>query len=228
MISWAWAWCVIDFLDKYNGAVTAVATVFIGVFTFVLACVTHRQARLTKEALIADKRAFVFTTDFAKLWEHGDSAGVYNWRFRPLWNNSGDTPTKDLTQFTACEIRNTMLPDGFDFNPAGIRPGTGLLPPKSQLTGGQAPTPPQAAISPQDVEDSQAGRKFIYLWGWARYSDVFPETKQHITRFCWLIVATGGPKTFDPSISGDPPTPGALRFQFILHHEGNCADDECD
>jgi hypothetical protein len=44
-------WGIISFLDKYNGAVTAVATVFIGIFTWVLACVTGRQARLTRDII---------------------------------------------------------------------------------------------------------------------------------------------------------------------------------
>jgi len=46
-------WCVIGFLQTYNGAVTAIATIAIGAFTFALVRVTNRQARLTKEAVIA-------------------------------------------------------------------------------------------------------------------------------------------------------------------------------
>ena len=45
------ATAVLDFLDKYNGAVTAVATVFIAAFTIVLALVTGRQARLSRQAI---------------------------------------------------------------------------------------------------------------------------------------------------------------------------------
>jgi hypothetical protein len=44
-------WSVINFLRTYNGAVIAVATVFIGVFTFVLARITGRQAKLTRESI---------------------------------------------------------------------------------------------------------------------------------------------------------------------------------
>jgi hypothetical protein len=36
-----------DGLEKYNGAITAVATIFIAIFTIVLARVTGKQARLT-------------------------------------------------------------------------------------------------------------------------------------------------------------------------------------
>jgi len=41
-----WLLCV---LDTHNGAVTAVATVFIAFFTIVLACVSRRQARLISD-----------------------------------------------------------------------------------------------------------------------------------------------------------------------------------
>jgi hypothetical protein len=54
-------WAVIDFLEKYNGAVTAIATVFIGVFTYVLARVTNRQAKLTREGIELTRKEFVAT-----------------------------------------------------------------------------------------------------------------------------------------------------------------------
>jgi hypothetical protein len=44
-------WKVVDFLETHNGAVTAAATVFIGIFTYVLARVTRRQAILTRESI---------------------------------------------------------------------------------------------------------------------------------------------------------------------------------
>jgi hypothetical protein len=54
-------WDIIDSLEKYNGSVTAVSTVFIGVFTWVLAKVTGRQARLTREALALARDEFIAT-----------------------------------------------------------------------------------------------------------------------------------------------------------------------
>jgi hypothetical protein len=46
----------LEFLDKYNGAVNAVATAFIAIFTIVLVRVTGRQARLTTAALNLARR----------------------------------------------------------------------------------------------------------------------------------------------------------------------------
>jgi hypothetical protein len=51
----------LEFLDKYNGAVTAVATAMIAIFTIVLVCVTGRQARLATIALNLTRQEFVAT-----------------------------------------------------------------------------------------------------------------------------------------------------------------------
>jgi hypothetical protein len=61
MIILNYAAAVLDFLEKYNGAVTAVATIFIAAFTIVLALVTGRQARLTTDALNLAREEFVAT-----------------------------------------------------------------------------------------------------------------------------------------------------------------------
>jgi hypothetical protein len=50
-------WCVVGFLQTYNGAVTAVATIAISVFTFFLVRVSNRQARLTRDAVNVAKRS---------------------------------------------------------------------------------------------------------------------------------------------------------------------------
>lgn len=54
-------WAIIDFLQTYNGAVTAVASVLIGLFTGVLARVTGRQARLTRESIDLARKEFIST-----------------------------------------------------------------------------------------------------------------------------------------------------------------------
>jgi len=52
---------IVDFLEKYNGAVTAVATAFIAAFTIILARVTGKQARLTREAIDLARQEFIST-----------------------------------------------------------------------------------------------------------------------------------------------------------------------
>jgi hypothetical protein len=217
--------CTGAFLDENNAAITAVATLIIAMFTVVLTSVTDRQARLTKEALIADKRAFVFSLGPSQFWNVTKESGEYEWHFRAQWQNSGDTPTKNMTMFAECEVRTSVPPPGFDFDHPTVQPGTAFIAPKSSLGGGLVPTPGRAAVSAQDILDAQANRKFIYMWGWAKYNDVFPGTPNHVTRFCWLLTPIGDPKAFSPSAK--PGEAGSLSFPNVYHTEGNCADDEC-
>jgi hypothetical protein len=182
----------------------------------------EKSGEIARDAMIAGERAFVFTTGATPYWEL-DQAGLYNWRFRPSWKNSGDTPTKNMTMHTECMLRDSVLPVGFDFDYTTTETGTALIPPNTSAGGGLAPRYPAPAITPQDILDVQAGKKFLYFMGWAKYFDVFPGTPQHITRFCWQLMPLGNPLAYDPTVS-----PQNLTFPNIYHTEGNCADDECE
>jgi hypothetical protein len=61
MVDWFINWFValVDVLQAYNGAITAIATVIIGCFTYVLAIVTNRQAKLTARSVRLAERALV-------------------------------------------------------------------------------------------------------------------------------------------------------------------------
>jgi len=48
-------------LETYNGAVTAAATVFIAMFTIVLACVTRKQLRIANGAIKLAREEFIST-----------------------------------------------------------------------------------------------------------------------------------------------------------------------
>jgi hypothetical protein len=182
----------------------------------------ERSADIARDAMIAGERAFVFTIGLSPFWEIEPTTSLYNWRFRPNWKNSGDTPTSRMTMHSECVLRIDPLPQGFDFNYSTTDIGTALIPPNSETHGGIAPRNPAPAITPQDILDIQAGRKFLYYWGWAKYFDVFPGTPQHITRFSWQVFAIGNPLAYNPTI-----VPQNLVFPTILNTEGNCADDEC-
>jgi hypothetical protein len=212
--------CTGEFIDGTEKSITALATLIIAAFTCTLWIATSQQGILTREALIADKRAFVFATGFGQFYEQV-AGGEYHWRFRPIWRNSGDTPTRTMRFAVACELRNTRLPSGFDFDTATAI-GIGLLGPHFESMGGLAPLPPIAAITVKDIEDVQKGAKFLYLYGWVRYRDVFPETPERVTRFCWQIVPLGDPSSFVPN---SPVY--TLRFDHAQNSEGNCADEEC-
>ena len=204
-------------------------TLWLAIFTGVLSLstiglwgATYRAGNVAERALVAGERAFVFAIGVTPFFDKpADPANpVYNWRFRPRWQNSGDTPTKNMTMHTECVLRDAILPAGFDFDHAVTTEiGKVLIPPKVITMGGIAPQSPNPAITPQDIAEAQIGRKLIYVWGWARYYGVFPNTPQHITRFCFVMVPIGNPHSATANKD--------LTWDFISDAEGNCADDEC-
>jgi hypothetical protein len=220
-------YCSGNFITEHSNGITAFATLIVAAFTVTLWASTNRQALLTKEALIANNRAFVFAPNYSTFWERDPQTSHYNWRLRPMLRNNGNTPTLNMTMFVECEIRNTPLPANYQFAADALNTASCMIPPHVDLSGGLVPRMPGAAITPQDIIDAQNGRKFIYLWGIVRYSDVFPGTRPHITRYCYMITVTGDPIKFVPNTPGQPPTPGTLAFNLIHHSEGNCIDEGC-
>ena len=186
-----------------------------------------KQTQLIEESLVADKRAFVCADGVTYWWEPIPDSNLFNFRLRPRYKNTGSTPTKNLRSHVECDIRNTMLPRGHVFTDQDTNAGTGMIPPHGEVTGGVAPQ--GLPITPQDIVESQtvAGqtfRRFIYLWGWIKYNDVFPNTPEHTTHFCWLIMVVGDVMSFVPNTVGQPPTPGTLDFRFLQNFDGNDAD----
>src|ERR1700730_12646288 len=74
---------------------------------------SEKSADIARDAMVAGERAFVFPMGIAPFWELDPTTNLYNWRFRPNWKNSGDTPTKRMTMHSECVLRTTPLPIGF-------------------------------------------------------------------------------------------------------------------
>jgi hypothetical protein len=207
------------FANANGNAITAVATVLLMFVTGGLVRLGWIQLLTTRTQL----RAQIFPLNFMQWWTPDTPVkGQYSWRFRPIWQNSGETAGEDVVIVVECEVRNSAIQAGYDFDnvlDAQIEL-PGLMAPKATLQGGLAPATPQSPITPQDLADSQNGHKFIYLFGRAHYCDVFPRTRDHITRFCWLVYSQGDPFTFVPN---DPNH--ALNFSYVLHTEFNYTED---
>lgn len=84
--------------------------------------------------------------------------------------------------------------------------------------------PRKGLLNPHIVRTAvKEGKKHLYIWGIAKYRDVFPATLEHITRFC----------VFAANIAGDPLKPweektNPVDIVFANYDRHNCADDDCD
>jgi hypothetical protein len=216
--------CSGKFVEANSAAITALAAIIVAAFTASVWIATGHQAKLTRQAVMAGKRAFVFPTGVVALPESNAKTGSFDWRLVPAWENSGETPTRNLRIYTDYILTNVPLPETFSFSQIDPEepPAMAMLGPKATSKGGIAPHSASPALTPQDILDIQSGQRFLYWWGWARYSDILPNTPERVTRFCWQIIADGNPLTFNPLLD-----PQGLRWSNIHQRRGNCADDEC-
>lgn len=207
-------------------AALAVAAVFqIGLFWVQLRYMnagmrdTKRSADIASESLVVGNAAFVFVIEIINNWQtaiNDPEGNIETFMFRPIWKNSGNTQTRDMVTMVAAELRDSPLPANFDLTASPSRPVPALVGPQSTILGGSFRT-----FTVAEMEDVAAGRKFLYLWGWARYRDIFPDTPEHITRYCTQVLASGNLR------SRPVPEKPSYWFQFLVHARGNCADGEC-
>ncbi len=196
----------IDWLQSYNGAVTSFATVWIAIFTVVLAFVSRRQAALTRDsvrvaerALMSTERAFVFLDDINVDWQvrpRGSSSVEFTLlRVKPRWRNAGTTPTRNMV----ISVNWTHWP------PTGNQTGIGVydasVPAKVMFLGPRAFEWSEAIKIPGNVAtEALEGRQEIIVWGRVEYEDIFENTKPHFTEWCYKldIAAQSGNITIQP------------------------------
>ena len=207
----------------------AIFTYFLVVITSALAAYTYRlwgaaveQASLTQQMFILEQRAFVHALNIIPYHEL-DSIGLnYNWRFRPILRNAGETNADNAEMCLECVVRNTPLPYNHNYDQLSSPVGTGFFGPKTDIEGGIAPPPGVAAITPADVESAQLGEKFIYLIGWVKYFDIFTPDMQHETHYCWQVSPVGNAFKFSASdADGTSKLPPPIKFNTLHHANGN-------
>jgi len=175
---------------------------------------TSRQAnQATRDSLLYVQRAFIFVTTFdvTRLTSPNTNRLDGSMRFAFAWENGGSTPSRDMTEHISARWFDKPLPKDFAF------PDYPDGPPFKMFVGPKATsrsTP--IIIAAHDIISIHNHMGHLYLWGWARYNDVFPGTKQHITRFCTEIT----------DVIGDPEGP-SVNIQTSNCKENNCYDDEC-
>ena len=196
-----------------------------GVFLYRTDQGTHKAADAAKDsaeiaerALIAGQRAFVSVSYQTSAGRDFKTKNIVQWIFTPIWTNAGNTPTRNMANHINVGVRDAEIDDDFDFPdqwntdvpPEKRRPVPLGIAPKAWISG-QA-----VGISVGDIDAAINGKKFLYIWGWASYEDVFPRTALHVTRFANRI-----------AVGGDAHNPAEISFSFPLLWKYNCSDEEC-
>jgi hypothetical protein len=102
------------------------------------------------------------------------------WKISVQWDNDGMTPTRNMIEHISTgPMRTTPLPSDFTF-PDVWQKGQAHIPTRIIVSAKAKYTAAEINI-PQSLIPITS---YYYVWGWARYHDIFPRTEEHITRFC--------------------------------------------
>jgi hypothetical protein len=177
---------------------------------------THSLAQTSKDALVSVQRAFIFATGFdaIRIGDPNDPNKVDSVEVSITWENNGTTPTRNMSTHYSYLPSPSPQPDSLFFTDLGNTiPAPIALGPKA--VGHTAPI----SIPAGTVTEIMNHKTVFYIWGWARYNDIFAKSKRHITRFCTAITGfQGNPLNGSPS---------AISRPVLANCASNCYDDEC-
>ena len=171
-----------------------------------------------REALTSVQRAFLTLQEIrGERLNIPNSPGVHMWQFFGVWQNSGSTPAAKIVGDFHSE-RLSREPDDKKFRtPVPGQPfnQTTLGPKATEFVGSRSF--PEADILYSDMGDDprrmhERVRPGTFIWGWAAYRDVFPDTPTHVTEFCAFLAGY--------RINPDQNT--------ITPMYGNCAKHNCN
>ena len=111
---------------------------------------------------------------------------ITKWRFFAHWENGGNTPTKNMRNRVNYALFEHPIDLGFGFPDFGDQPdGSTMIGPRSVMHSSYFDIPVE------DLKKVKDGEAHAYIWGWADYNDLFPNTPRHRSEFCVKIAVHG-------------------------------------
>ena len=223
-------WSIVDLTESHHDLVIALGTLAIAAFTYTLWRATDRLWRtsqihaghmersvgIAENSLVAVQRAFV-SVPLVEVGAVLENQVVIGWRIFVVWENTGTTPTRHLVTNINIQTLETEMPDDFDYPDVTRRNiQRAFLPPRGTLrSGGGA-----GFIAIADLLRAASRRAHIYIYGWADYNDIFPDTERHRTEFCSELLILADPRVVDPHVM-------ANSYALTFCRKYNGTDDEC-
>jgi len=170
---------IIQWLQDFNGAVTAAATVSIAIFTFVLAVVTRKQIRLgnatinlARNEFNATHRPRIFVQSVARHWPDGERAAQAH-----FWIANGGDSEATIMRYV---VHIYGFVDGITFWPSIEEPEPVILK-DAHLKAGERMLICDSKMFPVAWAMSRQGIR-VFIVGRVEYSG--PDSSIHITGFC--------------------------------------------
>ena len=185
-----------------------------------IAAIAAQDAAATaKESLRSVQRALVVPLPHFSPIYKPNTTELQAIEIQPQVTNSGVTPTKNLLLHASEQYLQTpdlpadfAFPDLWDAGTPHVATHFFLGPKDTAAT--------HTIVLQRPIVEAIADKKvFLYLYGWARYNDIFPGTKEHITKYCWRIDF----RRQYQNQSGDE----SFKTETPTCAKNNCYDEEC-
>jgi hypothetical protein len=203
---WRRAW-------RYFGRPENVISLLTLAAVVVYTSLTYGLLNAERESYTRVQRAFVFPAEYAfRMDRDKQSVGI-----NVIWKNGGGTPTRNLRISITEGLRDAPLPLDFDF-PSDDHRNYGGQPLPTLVLGPHATASAirHAELPLGAIPGVNSGKELVYLWGYARYDDVFGSP--HLTRYCVQVTSIETDLTGNTSI---------VTGNYVPCDRGNCADEEC-
>lgn len=123
--------------------------------------------------------------------------GAKFWLPQIMWQNTGQTPAYSVRAGMRWRMIETALPSNFRF------------PERGEAKGGLPTVAPQQSITSSwrkltllEIKEVAHGKKRCFIWGWAEYSDTFPDSPRRRTECAFEMRVEGLRDTY--GVSFDP------------------------
>jgi hypothetical protein len=192
-------------IDRFTGwLVVWTALLFIATVGSVV--VLHSTDEKIKESYAAVQRPFITAKEV--IIDPSMMPGY--WMFGVRFENSGSTPTSEMEFMTISDRASPGDPEDIFRSPTPLNSKfSGLLGPKAQ----DIPVGTQSGIPVNSAREMAISRANYYIRGVVHYRDLFKDSIEHVTKFCFAVI---------PYLEGNELKSGIQRCLYW-----NCADDEC-
>ena len=152
---------------------------------------TNNLVKESRKASELELRAYISFKGFERVSFCNPVGVVQQWRFDPIWENSGETFTQNFFNHISWKSYPTgRSPADENFPDLGSQIHTRILGGPKAIVRGETVT-----ISASDLANLAQTQSRFFIWGWAQYNDVFhpKQSAQHRTQFCIALEILGDP-----------------------------------
>lgn len=200
-------------ISFWVGILTLVVLSIYTGFTILIWRSTKQANLIAIDGFISAQRAYITNHGIKHVFKtttNPSGKQVKSFDFSPQWENAGNTPAVGVLVLSGSAVFTTEITQAWFMG---------------KTRGSPTPTT-MASIGPRQSWESQATHQpeaFAtedleyprYVWGWLLYKDVFPNTKVHVTEFCFKSTSI-------------TPTGSDYDFAATVCNGHNCVDEFCD